>query len=305
MSATRVAVCALCCVVLAGGCEFGSPSAPPEWPKLDIEGPPEVDVRPSSAGPATEYSPWPLGEEPKHGTLEWRQWCLLRYNSRDIVRPITIAPKIDGKLNDSAWAVAAFKAPFVDATGNKAAPETTVYVAYDTQNLYVAARVQELYPTQLRATATPARPVVRMDDHIAISLAPKWRERAFAVCWFLVNSKGVLADGLDSNTGWTSEATVASVVEQTYWTVEMAVPLKAFGVKADDLWGQVWGCRLERSRYAGGSHEASAWTRLVNAKTAKGQWGHVIFKGVRPPKKEPPKPPPKPPAPKGGPANPE
>ena len=137
--------------------------------------------------------------------------------------------------------------------------------------------------------------------NIAISLAPKWRERAFAVHWFLANSKGVLADGLDSNTGWASEATVASVVEQTCWTVEMAVPLKAFGVKADDLWGQVWGCRLERSRYAGGSHEASAWTRLVNAKMAKGQWGHVIFKGVRPPKKEPPTPP----APKGGPANPE
>ena len=303
MSTAKIVLCVLCCFILIAGCKT-APKPAPEWPELNTEDPPDANVQPPPwYKPAKEYSPWPLGPEPKYSTEEWRHWCALRYNSRDVVQWLEAPPTIDGKLDDAAWKNATVKSDFIDTTGKRASPTTIIYIAYDKDNLYVAARAEELYPTKLLAAAKHESERVLLDDHIEIDLAPDWKAESFRKYQIFVNSKGVTAEAVNADISWNPGLMVSAVVGEKSWTVELAIPLKSLGVKADELWGRVWACRFIRHRYAGGKDEVSSWTRMLNLKTGAGNWGHVIFRDVKPPKKKPPKPPkkkpPKPPTKKG------
>jgi hypothetical protein len=288
MSIPRTVFCTFALAALALGCSSG----PPPRPELDLEDPPPEGVRaPSWYTPTDVESPWPLGAEPKYGTDQWREWCALRHHPRAVVPPAGTAPRIDGKLDDDAWNGSALKGPMVDTRGAEANPTTTVYATYDAERLYLAARANEPYPNRLVRKADRRDGPLRSDDRIEFALAPDWRDDTFGVYWFRVNSRGALADGLDSNWTWDPAVEVAAAVGEKAWAIELAVPLDALGLKkGEDPWGRVWACRVVRHRYAGASHDVSSWTRLIDPASGRSDWGHVIFKGVKPPEKKPEKP---------------
>ena len=139
-------VCALCFVAVAG-CR----TAPSERPTLDTEDPPDQNVRPPAGyEPADPDKPWPLGPEPQYGTAEWREWLSMRNGSRAVVPFIAVPPEIDGRLDDAAWQNASSER-FLDATNAPADPGTELFLAYDEDNLYVAARLAEPEPDKIRA----------------------------------------------------------------------------------------------------------------------------------------------------------
>jgi len=292
MGTRWLAAALLLCAVLAEGCVFGPGSPIPRPEKLSLMDEPDAEVSPPAwYKPPKKYEPWPLPDEPEHGTEAWRHWCAVAGNSRDVVRWVATPPTIDGKLDDPVWKSLAFKTAFADEVGKHASPGTTVYAGYDIQNLYLGLRVHEPYPNQLHAQKRRPDGAIRADDHVEINLAPKWQDKAFGVYWFLVNPKGSVADGLDSDLGWSADVKAAASVQEKEWTVELSIPLKDLGAKPGDLWGAVWACRLLRFRLAGGERAASSWTRLLSARAAACNWGHVIFKGVKPPEKKPKLPP--------------
>ena len=285
MPVLKILMCSVCCIALATGCD----SVPEKWPELSTEDPPDKNVQPPSwYKPAARPDPWPLGAEPEHGTSAWRNWVAMRYNSRALARPAAVAPKIDGKLDDAAWKGAATGIPFVDPNGGPATPGTTVFLAYDSKNLYVAARLDEPDPAKIRAGAENGRQV-SLDDHLAVDVAPNWRAKQAVGYALRVNSKGVFAAALRAASDQDAPLSAAAVVGEKDWTVEVAIPLNRIGVEAEDLWGQIWAFRFVRQRYAGGSGEVSSWTRVLDARRGTINSGYVIFKGVRP-EEPPPKP---------------
>lgn len=287
MSALKLALYVIGSLTLVTGCWF-APGPPPDWPELDLEDEPDTAVTPPSwYKSAKEHNPWPLGPEPEYATAEWRHWCEVRYNSRDIVRWLEAPPTIDGRPDEAVWKDAAVKTTFIDPIRKEASPATTIYLGYDDNNLYLAARAEEPYPTRMRVAAKHQDGPVRLDDHIAFSLAPEWKTQAFSAYRFLVNPGGTVSDFLDARRYWDAGVEAAAVVGQESWSVEVAIPLKALGARADDLAGDVWACRFVRHRYAGGRHQVSSWTRILDAETGAGNWGHVIFKGVKTEDKQP------------------
>jgi len=259
-----------------------------EWPDLNDDIEPDADVKaPAWYKPKPEYSPWPLGPEPEYATAEWRHWCTLRYGAREVIRPMASPPNIDGKLDDPAWQGKAVHGAFVDPTGRPAAPKTTIYLGYDANNLYVAGQLEEPYLTKRRAEGKLRDGPIRTDDHLDIRLAPDWRSPGSPTYWFLVNSKGQVADGLDSSIAWSPDVKAAANDDPKAWTFELAVPLKAFRPSSPDPWGEVWACCLVRHRYAGGERQLSAWTPLRDVAQGSSQWGYLIVKGVKPPPKPP------------------
>ncbi len=289
MTVCRTALWLLGTVVLAAGCVPGAATRElPPWPALDTELTPDTDVQPPAwYQPREEYDPWPLGQEPEHGTEAWRQWCALRYNSRDIVRWAETPPEIDGRLSDAVWKNSAVAGAFVNPERRRASPSTSVFLAYDREMLYVAARAVEPLSEDIRSTPSERDALPRSDDLFEINLAPRWKDKMFRVFWFIVNPAGSIWDGLDGESAWDANARVAATVSEGAWTLEVAVPLKALGVDTDDLWGEVWACRFVRHRRAGGVREVSSWTRILDAGSGTGNWGHVIFKGPKPQEPEP------------------
>ncbi len=63
---------------------------------------------------------------------------------------------------------------------------------------------------------------------------------------FAVNSQGVFYDGKLKDPKWNSAAQVATHVGEEDWSVEMAIPLKAIGVKPGEL--TTWGFQMARHR---------------------------------------------------------
>lgn len=284
MAACRTAVWMLVPLVLAVGCVPGATTRQlPPWPTLDTGLTPDVDVNAPAWYQAPEqHAPWPLGQEPEHGTEAWRQWCALRYESRDIVRWAEVPPEVDGRLTDAVWRNSAFAGAFANPEMRRASPSTTVFLAYDKEMLYVAARAIEPNSEDIRATPSERDALPRSDDLFEINFAPRWKDKMFRVCWFIVNPAGSISDGVDAEGAWNPNVKVAAAVSEGVWTLELAVPLRELGVSVDDLWGEVWACRFVRHRRAGGVREVSSWTRILNADTGTSNWGHVIFRGPKP-----------------------
>lgn len=292
MIVCRAVALVFAALTLATGCVSSTVTRePPPWPVLDTSIEPDKDVRPPAwYQPREEHNAWPLGEEPGFATEAWRQWCALRYNSRGIIRWVETPPDIDGKLNDAVWKDTALAGQFVNTEMRRASPSTTVFLAYDKDMLYVAARAIEPNSDDICCTPSQRDAIARSDDLFEVNLAPRWKDKTFRVFWFLVNPAGSVSDGIDAESNWNANLKAAAIVSEGSWTLELAIPFQELGVSVDDLCGEVWACQFVRHRRAGGVYEVSSWTRILNATTGTSHWGYVIFKGPKPGEPGPDKP---------------
>ncbi|HEY8506123.1 MAG TPA: carbohydrate-binding family 9-like protein, partial [Gemmataceae bacterium] len=83
-----------------------------------------------------------------------------------------VPPRIDGKLDDAAWAAVPWTDPFVDIEGDrKPAPRfrTRVKMAWDGENLYIAAELEEPH---VWATLTQHDAVIFHDNDFEVFLDP-------------------------------------------------------------------------------------------------------------------------------------
>ena len=158
--------------------------------------------------------------------------------------------KVDGKLDDEIW-LSALKVSlnYETAPNENIIPDvkTTVYLAEDGENLYVAFKSQDPEPDKIRAFYRD-RDKVSNDDFVSIILDTyNDSTRAYQ---FYVNALGVQKDSVlnddGENDSWDAIWESASEIHSRGYIVEMVIPLQILSFS--DVKQQTWGINLLRIR---------------------------------------------------------
>ena len=159
-------------------------------------------------------------------------------------------PVIDGVLDDAVWA----NAPSIDDMHqylpvDQAEPSerTQVYVLYDSDNLYVAARMWDREPELITARQMVQGGTLRWDDSFGIYLDPFDNNRTGYN--FQVNPNGSRQDGMfetptQLNRDWEGVWFAAAAIDEHGWTAELAIPFKTLNFDPDN---SNWGFTIERT----------------------------------------------------------
>ncbi len=158
---------------------------------------------------------------------------LMAQGEQEPMRPLHTgsAPKIDGVLDDAVWqnapTVKGFKTWQPDY-GRDMAENTTVYFAYDEENLYFAFRCFDSRPDRIKTSVT-SRDSVIQDDWVCINLDTFYDQQSLHV--FYCNPQGIQSDSrfegnqedFSVDMVWYSEGRI----DELGYVVEIRIPFKS------------------------------------------------------------------------------
>ncbi len=156
---------------------------------------------------------------------------------------------VDGKLTESFWnmppAVSEFKQKDPNQ-GGVPSEKTEVWVAYDNDALYVAARMHDASPDSIMAFLD-RRDNLSNADWFGVFLDPYRDKRSGN--YFVVGPAGTLADGVMYNDDWDDSDWDGvwegkSNVDEQGWTIEMRIPFSQLRFQEKEP--QVWGINFRR-----------------------------------------------------------
>lgn len=170
---------------------------------------------------------------------------------RSAATRVSSAPAIDGRLDDVAWSQLPTVTTFTQRDPEEGVPAsepTEVWIAYDNEAIYVAARLHDRSPVTTRLGRRDMSS--SSSDWLKVSLDSFYdRRTAFR---FEVNPSGVRRDATisggstsgDGDLAWDAVWDAATTTDANGWSAEMRIPLSQlrFGV-ADE---QTWGLQIER-----------------------------------------------------------
>ena len=141
-------------------------------------------------------------------------------------------PTLDGRLDDAAWAGAATMDDMhqYEPVDHGAPSEpTTVYLAYDDENLYVAARMWDSEPNRIMAREMVQNRDLRWDDSLTVYLDPFNNKRTGYR--FQVNPNGSRDDAVfetptNANADWDGIWHAEARVDEAGWVAEFAIPVQ-------------------------------------------------------------------------------
>ncbi len=162
------------------------------------------------------------------------------------MEPVTV----DGRLDDAAWRAAEPVTRFIQsqpATGHPSTEPTIVRILYDARNLYIGAFLHDTEPVTVMSLEQDYE--THDSDVFGVTLDPYLDRRNSFM--FLVNPRGAIKDGQtfndsrDINLAWEGVVHVETMVTDSGWTVEMAIPFTTlrFDPTRDE---QRWGLQLLR-----------------------------------------------------------
>ena len=175
---------------------------------------------------------------------------------------VTDALKIDGLLDESAWSLAQPATDFLQEQpheGEPASEKTDVRVLFDDKNLYIGIHAFDSDPAQVNARELVRDASFSNDDKIEILLDTYHdRRNAFR---FAVNPLGTQQDALitdegrDVNLSWDAPWISSGKIDESGWTVEIAIPLTTLRFKEGiESWG------LNIARIIRRKNEENLWT---------------------------------------------
>ena len=196
--------------------------------------------------------------------------------------------KLDGLLDDAAWAEAPVAGQFIEFRphpGRRESQPTEVRVLYDDAAIYVGAKLMESRPDSIRRELTQ-RDNIGNTDFFAVFLDP-YRDHLNGYGFFVL-STGVQVDerlspanGEDDawNAVWDSR--VAPLPDGKGWAVEMRIPYSAIRFAQAPV--QTWGVEFFRQRKA--ANQQSTWNPLNPATDGfVNQWGELTgLENLHPP----------------------
>ena len=178
-------------------------------------------------------------------------------------------PRIDGQLDDAAWAQAPLISDFVQKIPNEGATPsvaTEVRLLYDDDALYVGARLRRSDPHAIRTSIT--RRDVESDAEVFIVSLDPYLDRRTAYS-FSISSGGVRGDWYlpqdseDSGreTQFDPVWSARTQVDAEGWTAEMRIPFSQlrFNASAEQVWG------LQLTRIVSDKRERLQWTLIPAA----------------------------------------
>jgi len=169
-----------------------------------------------------------------------------------IVRVETV-PVIDGKIDEAVWDNAEVLADFHQSRpieGAAPSERTEVFLLYDDDALYIAARMYDSEPDRIAAPTVRHGQGLGRDDRIVIILDPF--HTGTGAYRFETNANGIRHDALyDSVSSFESAWTVIWDSAADYfdggWEAEMAIPFKTLSFDpTTDAWGFNFGRGIRR-----------------------------------------------------------
>lgn len=182
---------------------------------------------------------------------------------------VSAPPTIDGRLDEPVWRSAARVTEFVQQRPLEGAPgseRTDVFIAYDSEALYVGVHAYYSDPTLMRANRVD-RDATQNDDTVAIYFDPFLdQQRGYS---FSVNGYGVQSDAMlvgtttTPDTSWNVLFRSAGTPVEGGWTAEMAIPFRSLRYPGKGA-GEVhrWGFQIQREIF--GKNETVAWAPISN-----------------------------------------
>ena len=190
-----------------------------------------------------------------------------------------MAPAIDGVLDDAAWASAAMIDDLHQVTPQEYAEpseRTEIYLLYDDDALYVAARLFDSDPNLITAQNLRQNDNIGDDDRFFVTLDPFNSRRGGY--YFGVNANGVRQDGLYQNVSesygaWDGIYSAAAKPFEDGWIAEMRIPFNtiSFDPGTDTLGHELFArCRAQerghrlgiaQSRFRSKQLRARGWIR--------------------------------------------
>jgi len=182
----------------------------------------------------------------------------------EVIQPV----RLDGVLDDAVWLRAAPATGFVQAEpreGLPASEPTEVWVAYDEENLYVAAYLHDSQPDALVVNDIRKDFDQTSQDVFSVILDTFADRRNGYV--FMTNPAGARGDlqmaneGREVNQNWDAIWAVETRRVADGWTVEMEIPFRAlrFDLETVGRWGVNFSRRLRRN------NEIAYWAPLPRA----------------------------------------
>ncbi len=164
---------------------------------------------------------------------------------------ITTPVRLDGVLDDPAWAAAASIGPLVQAVPNENTPATEateVRVLYTATTMYIGIVCHDRTPSAIVSTQLTRDADLESDDNVLVVLDPFFDHRNGF--FFQVNPSGARADGQVTNNSeeltleWDGIWDAAARITADGWTAEIAIPFKTLRFKPGQT---VWGFNVERT----------------------------------------------------------
>jgi hypothetical protein len=151
------------------------------------------------------------------------------YRAKDI--------KIDGDIKEKAWGEPITKF-FPPEVGEKLTEPVKFYFAHDKKNLYLAAYCQESDMDSLKADVTEHDGAIYGEDCVGYFIEPIFHSDTIYQIYF--NPNGVSFDQkiwtgedgyADADRSWNGSYKTKTVKGDNYWSIEIQVPIKQFGLK--------------------------------------------------------------------------
>lgn len=155
-------------------------------------------------------------------------------------------PIIDGVLDDDVWGAVDPETEYFGWRGGESTGDpTSLWLGFDSLNLYVAVECIDAEPDSIRATVDERDGFAGHDDHIGLLLQPDRQAEVFYQ--IIVNPNGAIYDreieispygSYVMHPGWNSSAKGAARIFQSGWTAELMIPLADLRWRgADSEWG--------------------------------------------------------------------
>ncbi len=161
------------------------------------------------------------------------------------------APRIDGVLDDAAWAPAEASEAFVQVDPREGEPpteRTEIRALHDSDYLYLAIHCFDREPSKIIGTQMKRDAALETDDRVAVVIDTfEDRRNGF---FFEMNPAGAKVDALiasngqDINEAWDAIWEGRATIDAAGWSVEMAIPFKSLSF-APEL--TTWGFNVQRT----------------------------------------------------------
>lgn len=164
--------------------------------------------------------------------------------------PVNEPIVIDGRLDEALWNKNPGYAHFTQrdpVEGSAPSQKTEVYVAYDSDNLYVAARMHDTSADSIVARLGRRDDFVQ-SDRFFVFLDPYLDKRSGN--YFGVNAAGTYMDAILFNDSWEDDSWDGvwhgkSHIDEDGWYVEMQIPFSQLRFKQSE--NMVWGINFSRN----------------------------------------------------------
>jgi hypothetical protein len=156
---------------------------------------------------------------------------------------------VDGYLDEAVWQGTPSVDLFIQrdpVEGVEPSQKTAVYITYDDDALYIAARMYDTHPDSIIARLT-RRDNYLASDYLIFGL-DSYRDKRSGF-FFQINAAGTLSDGILYNDDWSDNSWDAvwegkARIDDKGWTAEIRIPFSQIGFKNSDK--QVWGINIKR-----------------------------------------------------------